>query len=427
MRRDVRVCIGEVPRVVGTLRYDKQGARESAAFEYDASWLRAPDRFAIEPALPVIPGPQFHRKTGEGSAFHRAIADTAPDGWGRRIIMRDHAKRREAARRKGKEHDAPLTALDFLLAVDDASRVGALRFQDEAGTFQRTGEPGKRTTPPLIELSAMFKTSRAVETNSETLADLAYLRGKGTSLGGLRPKCTVIDDDGQLFVGKFPSVQDDRAVTKAEVLALQLAMKAGIDAAEARLVEADGVPVALIRRFDRDKERDRIGYISAATLIGADIHDGSEHSYTEIVDAIRVHGAAVSRDLEELWRRVAFSILITNTDDHLMNHGFLYDGDGRWRLSPAFDINPFPDRERELKTWISEDLGPAATIESLIAVAPYFQIKPAKVRQIMGEVETAVGKWRPEGKKLGMTKAELDALTSAFEHAEREAAKRAVK
>jgi serine/threonine-protein kinase HipA len=135
---------------------------------------------------------------------------------------------------------------------------------------------------------------------------------------------------------------DARAVTKGEVLALRLAARAGITAAEANMIDSDGTPVALIRRFDRDPRGGRIGYISAATLLGVDPSDGAEHAYTDIVDALRVHGSDVPRDLEELWRRIAFSILITNVDDHLLNLGFLAAADGRWRLAPAFDLNPFP-------------------------------------------------------------------------------------
>ena len=182
------------------------------------------------------------------------IADTEPDGWGRRVIQRDYAKRRQEARRVGEAVEPnPLNSLDYLLAVDDVSRVGALRLQDENGRFQRASEAGRRTTPPLIELAHLLAASRAVETNTETAADLAYLRGRGTSLGGLRPKCSVIDDDGQLSIGKFPSVADERPVTKGEVLAMRLAKRAGIDAADARLVESDGAPIALIRRFDRPR------------------------------------------------------------------------------------------------------------------------------------------------------------------------------
>ena len=238
--------------------------------------------------------------------------------------------------------------------------------------FRRAPDPGVRTAPPLIELKQLAVATRSVETNSETATELAYLRGRGTSLGGMRPKCTVVDEKGRLSIGKFPSVADERAVTKGEVLAMKLATAAGLHAAEARLVDSDGVPVALITRFDRPDAGGRLPYMSAATMLGAESSDPSEHAYTEIVDALRVHGAAAQSDIEELWRRIAFSVLITNVDDHLFNHGFLHVGHGQWRLAPAFDVNPFPDRVRELKTWISPETGPDATIDALMSVTPYF-------------------------------------------------------
>ncbi|HTV62575.1 MAG TPA: HipA N-terminal domain-containing protein [Verrucomicrobiae bacterium] len=222
MKRTIKVFVGDEPRWVGTLHYDAIGSRERSAFGYAESWLESEDRFALEPALTLVTGPQFHRKIENGSVFHGAIADTEPDGWARRVILRDHAKRRQAARRAGREPEVvQLNAIDFLLAVDDSSRVGALRFQDEGGVFCRSAEPGRRTAPPLIELKRLLSATRAVETESETAADLACLRGRGTSLGGMRPKCTVVDDDGRLAVGKFPSVKDERAVTKGEVLAMK--------------------------------------------------------------------------------------------------------------------------------------------------------------------------------------------------------------
>jgi serine/threonine-protein kinase HipA len=423
MRRVVTVHFGEEARSLGVLRYDQQGARESASFEYDVDWLDAADRFAVEPGLPLVGGPQFHRKSRDGSVFHAAIADTEPDGWGKRVIQRDHAKRRQHARRAGKIAEArPLNSMDYLLAVDDVSRVGALRLQDEDGRYQRTVDEGHRTTPPLIELTHLLAASRAVETNTETEADLAYLRGRGTSLGGLRPKCTVVDEDGWLAIGKFPSVADERPVTKGEVLALRLARKAGIDAAEARLVDSDGAPVALIRRFDRTGNGGRIMYVSAATMLGAEPGDPGEHSYTEVVDALRQHGSQPAADIEQLWRRIAFSILITNVDDHLLNHGFLHVNRGQWRLAPAFDVNPFPERLRELKTWISEDAGPEATIEALMSVTAYFRILPGRAKTILAEVEKAVATWRDEGRALGMTAVELESFSDAFEHDERQAA-----
>ena len=421
----VQVLLGEARRPVGTLHY-QGGGRESSAFTYDERWLTAPDRFAIDPALPLIAGPQFHRTSPAGSVFHAAIADTEPDGWARRVIMRDHGRRRAEARREGEDVAPLLGALDFLLSVDDVSRIGALRIADASGVCQRDTPAGSRGTPPLIELQQLLAASRAVETNTETAADLAYLRGRGTSLGGMRPKCTVIDNAGHLSIGKFPSVADERAVTKGEVLALQLAARAGITAAAATLIDSDGVPVALIRRFDRDGVG-RIPYVSAATMLGVEPDDPSDHTYTEIVETLRIHGAAPRDDAEELWRRIAFSILITNVDDHLHNHGFLNTGGEQWRLAPAFDVNPFPDRRRELKTWISEEAGPEATIDALLEAAPYFQVGSARTREILADVEAAVARWRDHGRDLGMSETELEQFEEAFEHEEREVAQHAIR
>jgi len=427
MRRSIRMAIGDNARDVGLLHHDGRGARETAAFQYAASWLGDRSGFAIDPTLPLVAGPQFHRRDRGGSLFHGAIADTEPDGWARRVILRDHAKRRQEARREGREVAAvALSSLDFLLAVDDVARVGALRFADEAGVFQRAPEEGRRTVPPLVELGALLSASRAVEANEETAADLAYLRGRGTSLGGLRPKCTVVDDDGTLSIGKFPSVADDRAVTKGEILALRLAAAAGIDAAVGRLIESEGQSIALIRRFDRPAGGGRSMYVSAATMIGAEEGEGIEHSYTEIVDALRIHGVAPQADIEELWRRIAFSILVTNVDDHLHNHGFLHVDGGLWRLAPAFDVNPFPERARELKTWISEEVGPEARVDGLMSVLPYFRISRDRAMAILAQVEGAVSRWRDVGREIGMTTRELDQFADAFEHEERTEARRTI-
>jgi serine/threonine-protein kinase HipA len=428
MNRTITVFLGDAARRVGTLRFEMQGARQSAAFEYDAEWLARADVFALEPNLRLVRGMQFHKRVGEGSVFHNVIADTEPDGWARRVILRDHAKRRQQIKKTGAvPPPTGLNPVDFLLAVDDENRVGALRFQDEQGVFQRAAEEGRRTAPPLIELAHLMTASRAIETNTETAADLAYLRGRGTSLGGLRPKCSVIDDNGMLSIGKFPSVSDDRAVTKGEVLALRLARAAGINASQARVIDSDDVPVALIHRFDRPRGGGRVPYISAATLLGAEPSDPVEHAYTEIVDALRRYGAEAQIDIKELWRRIAFSILINNVDDHLHNHGFLHAAHGQWRLAPAFDINPFPDRARELKTWISEDTGPAASIEALMSIASYFSITDADARIVLGEVELAVSRWRETGKALSMTSRELDQFADAFEHSERATAQKIIK
>lgn len=425
MKRTIEVHLGETPRRVGILQYNQEGSRESAVFEYDPDWLRASDRFSIDPTLPLQTGPQFHKKTKDGSVFHSAIADTEPDGWGRTVILRDHAKRRTAAKQAGDAVAPIVNGLDFLLEVDDPSRIGALRFRDEEGEFRRLVESGRRSAPPLIELQHLIAATHAVETNSETAADLAYLRGRGTSVGGLRPKCTIVDSEGRLSIGKFPSVRDERAVTKGEVLALRLAARAGIRAADATLVMSEDTPVAVVRRFDRGGSGGRIMYVSAATLLGVESSAPGDHAYTEIVDAIRQHGADAQSDIDELWRRIAFSILINNVDDHLHNHGFLHVESGKWRLSPAFDVNPFPERARELKTWITEETGPVSTVDALLSAAPYFAVPLSRAREILSEVETAVAGWRTLGREIGMSEVEVEQFADAFEHPERDAARNA--
>lgn len=424
MKRTIKVYLGQTERPLGLIHFEARGARETAAFIYDQTWLDAEDHFTLDPELPLRAGPQYIARTPGRSIFPSAVADTEPDGWARKVILRDHGKRRKSARDAGDESPpAILTTLDFLLAVDDFSRIGALRFQDEDGIFQRPKERGRRTSPPLIELPHLLASTRAVELGKETEDDLRYLRGRGTSLGGMRPKCTVLDPGGRLSIGKFPSVQDTVAVTSGEVLALRVAALAGIKAAHADLVNSDGQKVALIRRFDRTADGGRIPYASAMTLLGPEA-GGIEHTYASIAEIIREIGASAQEDIEELWRRIALSILITNTDDHLRNHGFLHASRGLWRLSPAFDINPTPGRVRELKTPLSEDAGAEATVEGLMSLIASFRIPLARARDMLAQIDSAVSRWRDEGQKIGMSGQDLEDFSEAFEHEERAALRR---
>ncbi|MNK19299.1 putative DNA-binding transcriptional regulator [compost metagenome] len=416
-RQQVQVCIGKAGLPLGSLVYVQQGRRQNCAFAYDETWLANPERFNISADLQLMPGHQSHKAASpHDSVFHGAIADTVPDAWGRRVIARDHAKRRRTAPKL-----PPLTELDYLLAVDDFSRVGALRLRDQNGTWHRTAAEGRRTTPPIIELEHIYQASRAVERGQETAEDLRYLQGKGTSLGGMRPKCTIVDEDGRLAIGKFPSLNDTRSVTRGEVLALKLAQLAGIDSAPARIVTMAEVPVAVIRRFDRDGDDGRIPYQSAASLLQASREE--DRSYTEIADAIRSHGHAPTQDLHELWRRLVFNLLITNVDDHLQNHGFLHVEHGLWRLAPAFDINPFPDKERESKTWLSEEDGPVTDVNMLLARAPYFGLDRKQAMRILAKVHAAVLNWRQValGAGVGLRAHELDDFAAAFDHGQIEA------
>lgn len=417
IRQQVQVGIGKAGLALGALIYVRQGRREHCAFAYDEAWLTNPARFNVSAELRLAPGYQPHRAaSAHDSVFHGAIADTAPDAWGRRVIARDHAKRR-----KSDPQLAPLTELDYLLAVDDFSRVGALRLHHPDGDWLRTVPPGQRSTPPLIELERIYRASRAVEHGQETSEDLRYLQGKGTSLGGMRPKCTLVDEEGRLAIGKFPSVSDARSVTRGEVLALKLAALAGIDAAPARIVLLAEVPVAVVRRFDRDESGGRIPYQSAASMLQASREE--DRSYTEIADIIRACGHNPTRDLHQLWRRLVFNLLLTNVDDHLQNHGFLHVEHGLWRLAPAFDINPFPDKARESKTWLSEEDGPITDVPMLLARAPYFALDEKRALLILAEVHAVVANWRRTAlsAEVGLRPNELDDFAAAFEHEQMDA------
>ncbi|MDE1180330.1 type II toxin-antitoxin system HipA family toxin [Paraburkholderia sp.] len=408
----VAVSLGQAGIPVGQLSYVKQNAREHTSFVYETTWLNDTGRFEISPDLPLTPDRRFRKApTKADSPFPFALADTEPDAWGRRVIMRAHAKRR-----KKDATLAALNALDFLLAVDDFSRLGALRLHNGKGSYYQTIEEGRRKTPPIVELEKMYVATRAVEKGEESEQDLKYLMGKGTSLGGMRPKCTLLDIDGTLALGKFPSVTDERDVTRGEVLALKLAKAASITTAEARIVELDSTPVAVITRFDRGVKNGRIPYLSASSMLQASRHD--EHSYFEIVDAIRARGVRPVEDIVELWRRLVFNLLITNTDDHLNNLGFLHVADGLWRLAPAFDVNPFPDRDRESRTWLSEETGPITDVDMLLDHAQYFGLTNEAARAILGEVRQAVRNWRAValGPEVGMSHRQLAAFAPAFEH-----------
>jgi serine/threonine-protein kinase HipA len=409
---EVEVCVGSAELPVGRLVYVKDGAREFSRFTYFESWLTDARSFDISPDLSRIIGYQLRRPpTKNDTAFFLAIGDTEPDTWGRRVIARAHAKER-----KKDPTLAALSELDYLCAVDDFSRVGALRLRDGNKVCLRSVEEGKRATPPLLELEKMLAASRAVEMGNETADDLRYLQGKGTSLGGARPKCSILDDDGSLALGKFPSVNDERSVVRAEVLALRLADRAGIETAQARVVMVQGRPVAVIRRFDRTATQARIPYMSGATLLQAD--RDVERAYTEVVDQMAVRCANFADDARQLWRRLTFNFLITNVDDHLQNIGFLYATNNQWRLAPAFDLNPFPDKDRESKTWLSEDTGPITSIAQLLGQAARFALSADQALATLKDVVHAVSQWRAVATlaDVGMSVAELDDFEPAFEH-----------
>jgi len=396
---------------VGTLVYQSEGSREACQFTYLQSWLADPERFAIDPELPLREGYQFPQKGH--NVFFGCLADTGPDGWGRKLIQRDRVKRGLATP----------DSLDYLLDIHDASRMGAIRFSEDGGkSFLAEPADGKRAAPPLIEISQLLRAASAVEQDSESAQDLRLLLDRGSPLGGMRPKCTIQEEDGALAIGKFPSSTDEHDVVRSEILVLDLARAAGIDASQGRVVLADGKPVAVIRRFDRRGE-ERLAYQSARTFLGAN-NSEDEHSYLEFADELRANGASPRADIEELWRRIVFTILASNFDDHLNNHGFLHAGHGQWRLAPAFDVNPAPDKKRVLKTWVTPDSGPEATIAAAFSGLRHFGIKETRAREMLGDVVKALSGWRARARQIGMKPREIEAIALAFEHVESEEAKK---
>lgn len=395
------------PQIVGTLWTRNNKGRESATFEYAKAWLENPARFELEPALVLGKGPQH---TPAGRSLFGGFGDSAPDRWGRRLILRQEQRRA----REQKRAPRTLHEVDYLLRVNDFTRQGALRFkQTPDGAFLAPSEG--RPVPPLVFLPRLLAAAMQVGTDKESDEDLRLLLEPGSSLGGARPKASVIGKDGALSIAKFPQGDDAVRVPVWEALALKLARAAEIETPQWRLETIAERPVLILRRFDRNGER-RIPYLSATSMLGAG--DGDQRSYMEIADALRRYGAKPQEDCAQLWRRIVFNILISNTDDHLRNHGFLYARKG-WRLAPAFDLNPVPQtvKSRNLSMAINE-ADNTASLEIAMEVADHFYVKPERAREIAKQVGSVVALWRSLAKKSGLTAPEMDAMASAFEHSD---------
>jgi serine/threonine-protein kinase HipA len=404
----VYVDLAGAPVLVGRLWSRARKGRESGTFEYDKTWLEQPERFALEPALTLGPGPQH---TGADKALFGALGDSAPDRWGRMLMRRAERRR---AQQEGRATRAP-REIDFLLMVDDEVRQGALRFaQEPGGPFLAPAEAER--IPPVLALRRLLAATERVADETETDDDIRLLLAPGSSLGGARPKAAVRERDGQLAIAKFPHKSDETDVELWESVSLKLARLAGIEVPDSRIETVFEKNVLIVRRFDR-AGKNRISFLSAMSMLGA--KDNETHSYLEIADAIRQYGAQPDADLKELWRRIVFTVLISNTDDHLRNHGFLYAGPRGWRLSPAFDLNPVPVdvKARVLSTSIGVD-DPTASLDLAMEAAEYFGLSPDEAKRSAGAVGAAVSRWRTEARTLGLNQAAIDRMASAFEHAD---------
>ncbi|MGO8928471.1 MAG: type II toxin-antitoxin system HipA family toxin [Limisphaerales bacterium] len=303
--------------------------------------------------------------------------------------------------------------IDFLLGVDDAVRQGALRFK-EAGNKEFLA-CGPHRIPPLVFLPKLLSASDHVLAEKDSDEDLRLLLAPGSSLGGARPKAAVADSDGRMLIAKFPHAEDEYGVESWSYLALKLAEKAGIHIPPCRLVEVAGRQVLLVSRFDREGTV-RIPFLSAMSMLGA--ADGETRSYLELADVLRRHGARTQADLKELWQRVLFSILVSNVDDHLRNHGFVYDTANRgWCLSPAYDINPVPrDVKPPYLSTLIDERDSEASFKLVMSTGEYYGLAVPDMRQIVQETVKAVSGWRKAAEKLRISRSEIDRMASAFEH-----------
>lgn len=402
---EVHIDLEGRTRRVGLARTNRVRGAETVLFEYASTWLADPDRFSLEPALALTRG-TFAPPAG--LATFGSIGDSAPDTWGRRLMQRAERRLAERERRTVRT----LLESDYLLGVTDETRLGALRFRQVGeDAFQA---PTRFGVPALIELGRLLQITERLLRNEETDEELQLIFAPGSSLGGARPKASVIDRHGHLSIAKFPKETDEYSMETWEAVALQLAAQAGIATPSHALVRVAGKAVLLSRRFDRAGTV-RIPFLSAMAMLGA--RDGERSSYPEMVDTLTRHGAQARSDAHALYRRVAFNVLISNVDDHLRNHGFLWLDKTGWSLAPAYDLNPVPTdlKARVLTTNIDLEEG-TCSIDLLESATGFFGLSLAEARAIIKEVASVTATWCTTAKKAGARAAEISRMASAFEH-----------
>lgn len=402
-QRRITVVLGDMQLPVGELIFEYDRGRQHSVFRYDQRWLDNPDNFALSPFMPLESG--WTAFSGEGRySLPDPLSDTAPDKWGRSVIQ---------AHRGGR-----LTELEILLESNDETRLGALRYIDEQGEVRSTDVPTVPRMTSLVDLRRLNENfERAGADRSKIARDL---RGSGDSLGGARPKSAIYDGDA-LAIAKYTSWRDDLPVEQMEVATLNLAKTVGIRASQARIeLPNSELPVAIIHRFDRSGVK-RKHYISGHSFLN--MRDSQDPVYyTDLADIMRGNcgnGEQALGEIRELYRRVMFMILVSNTDDHMKNHGFLMTGRNRWALSPAFDINPQPDRHKMLKTGISEISGFEPSIQALVESAPFFDISEDEASTLAIKMATTIReRWREMCQSVGMSTANIDRYVPAFDHGE---------
>ncbi len=381
---------------VGTAYVTTSRGVTTTVFDYEPGYL-AGDLWSISPDLPVA------QQTARTNGLPGAMSDSAPDRWGRNLIERNIRTEDRSAGRTPRT----VTEVDFLLGVSDVTRQGALRYT--VGDDQ-TFLADRMDVPKLIDLPILLHASRQVGRDADSSAAIKTLLDAGSgSLGGARPKASVTDG-GQLHIAKFPHDGDNWNVIAWEMTALDLAEQCGLRAPKHQLVPLGPDQALLLARFDRDGAR-RIPYISAMTMLG--VPDGSHSDYIDLAEALMDHGSDVKNDLRELWRRIAFSIVINNTDDHMRNHGFLWSRGG-WKLSPLFDVNPNLDPGAERVTSILGATSHPETLNALKASIDIFELSAREANDHLMEIRQAASAWKSTAVRHGVVSAEIDAFEAVF-------------
>jgi serine/threonine-protein kinase HipA len=395
------------PKMIGILSAQQAKGKKAFSFEYDKDWLKSDQKFLLDPDIQLYGGPQYPNQKENFGIF----LDSMPDTWGRTLM-----KRREAqlAREKNVKPKT-LYDIDFLLGVFDESRMGALRFKiDPVGEFLDNNKTA--STPPWTSIRELQNAAFIFENDidsEDVNRYLSVLITPGSSLGGARPKANILDADKSLWIAKFPSKTDTIDKAAWEFLAYQLATKAGIEMAPCRMERILGKHHTFFtKRFDRENG-ERIHFASAMTITGnnEDTIRDNQASYLDIAEFISNNGANIKANLHQLWRRIIFNIAISNTDDHLRNHGFILTKEG-WILSPAYDLNPSIDKDG-LALNIDTDNN-ALDFDLAKSVGEYFRLNKNQMEVIIQEVLEVTTKWKTIANEIGISRSEQELMEKAF-------------
>ena len=397
--------------LIGELGYESLRGADSYSFTFSKEWLVQHGDLFLSEDLNNYPGQQY---TQPEKDIFGCFSDALPDRWGRTLLLR----REQIAAAEEKRPVRRLSSFDFLIGIDDFSRMDGFRFKEDLdGEFINVSESLK--IPPLTDIRELIAASAEIEKSEENnmLPDrkwIAQLVQPGTSLGGARPKANVVDMDKTLYVAKFPSRKDDYDVGLWEHFSHLLATKAGVNAAKTKvLATGEKYHTLLSQRFDRTNDSKRIHFVSAMALLGLSDGDNATtgHGYLDIVDFIIQNCTDVERNLQELYRRVAFNICIGNTDDHFRNHGFILTTKG-WTLSPAYDMNPTLNGYQSL---LISSTSNKADLSILFDACEDYMLNRKTAEKIISEVVEAVKEWRGLAVRQGITKREIDMFSGVMD------------